>query len=231
MKARGLVIVLSFAFSLFVFSGCQRAENANVAPVASPTAETVDTAAIEAELLRIENDWPRVIREKDVAAVERVEAEDGIFVYPDGTLGDKATDVRDMQSGALTADSWEVSDLKINVLNKDAAVVTGRTNVKNGKYKMPDGKTADISGQYRFVDTFARRDGQWKLVAGCGVPIRQPNAAASPSASPSAKASPSAAASPASEASPTASGSPGRRTLPPIRIQPGRVTAPPRPTP
>ena len=58
MKARGLVIVLSFAFSLFVFSGCQRTDNANVAPVASPTAETIDTAAIEAELTRIENRMP-----------------------------------------------------------------------------------------------------------------------------------------------------------------------------
>ena len=125
MKARGLVIVLSFAFSLFVFSGCQRTDNANVAPVASPTPETIDTAAIEAELTRIENDWPRIMREKDVAAVERLEAEDAVFVYPDGSVGDKSTEVRDMQSGAVTADGWQVGELRIVVLNKDAAVATG----------------------------------------------------------------------------------------------------------
>jgi len=230
MKARGLVIVLSFVFSLFVFSGCQRTDNANVAPVASPTPETIDTAAIEAELTRIENDWPRIMREKDVAAVERLEAEDAVFVYPDGSVGDKSTEVRDMQSGAVTADGWQVGELRIVVLNKDAAVATGRTTITNGKYKMPDGKSTDISGQYRFVDTFVRRDGQWKMAAGVATPIREPNAAASPAASPATKPSPAATGSPVQAASPAASASPGRRPLPPIKLQP-RVPPVIKPTP
>ena len=169
---------------------------------AAPTPETVDTAAIQSELLRIENDWPRVIREKDVAAVRRVEADDLIIVYPDGTVGDKAQDIKDIESGALTAESTEMADLKVNVIDKDAAVATGRVIIKNGKFKMPDGKSIDISGQYRFVDTFARRNGEWKLVAGASVPVRDPGptTSASPGASPAAKASPSAPARP----SPTA---------------------------
>src|SRR6266496_2667893 len=111
MKRNSLWLILSLAFALALMSGCQKAaENANtMAPAASPTAETINTAAIETELIRIENDWPRVIKQKDVEAVKRVEADDGIFVYPDGTIGDKATDVKDMENGALSADSWEVS--------------------------------------------------------------------------------------------------------------------------
>ena len=223
MKRRGSWVVLSLGFSLVLLSGCQKAaEDTNRAAAPSPTTETIDTAAIETELLRLENDWPRVIKEKDIEAVKRLEADDGVFVYPDGTVGDKTTDVKDMENGALSADSWEMMDLKVTVLNKDAAVVSGRSVVKNGKYKLPDGKSIDISGQYRFIDTFARRKGEWKLVAGAATPIRQPAAATSPS--PETKASPA--------ASPAVTASPAIRPLPPVKIPP-RVKVSPvvKPTP
>lgn len=221
MKRRGLWAVMSLAFSLVLLNACQKTAE-KVAPAPSPTPETVDTAAIEAELLRIENDWPRIIKEKDAEAVKRIEADDAIFVYPDGSVGDKNVDVNDIGSGALSADSWETLDLKVNVLNKDAAVVSGRHLIKNGRYKNPDGTSADISGNYRFVETFVRRDGAWKIVAGLTTKITSQAATASPSPSPSpaAKASPAAAAaaSPSVVASPAAS--PARRPLPPIRIPP-----------
>ena len=222
MKQKGFLGVLLVAFSLVLFSGCQKAaEDTNrAAAPPSPTAETINTAAIETELLRIENDWPRVIKEKDVEAVKRVEADDGVFIYPDGTIGDKATDVQDMERGALSADSWEVMDLKVNVVNKDAAVASGRSVVKNGKYKTPEGKSIDISGQYRFIDTFARRNGEWKLVAGASTPIREPG----PTASPTVKASPAAAASPAMKASPAMTASPA--TKPPQKL-PSATKVPP----
>ncbi|MDQ2922621.1 MAG: nuclear transport factor 2 family protein, partial [Acidobacteriota bacterium] len=154
------------------------------------------------------NDWPRVIKEKDAEAVRRVEAEDVVVVYPDGGLGDKTQDVKDIETGALSADSVEMADLKVNVLSGDAAVVSGRMIVKKGKYKTPDGKSIDISGQYRFIDTFAKRNGEWKLVAGASAPVRQPVPAASPTASPAAKSSPATMASPAAKASPAKKASP-----------------------
>lgn len=204
MKGKGLWAILLLVFSLVLLNSCQKAaqdtNSAGPAANTSAAAETIDTAAIEAELTRIEKDWPRAIKEKDVEAIKRLEADDGIFVYPDGGMGDKSTDVKDMESGALSADSWEIMDLKVTVLSRDAAVVSGRRVVKNGKYKMPDGKAIDISGQYRFIDTFARRNGEWKLVAGAATPIREAAAAASPA--PAAKASPAVAASSAATASP-----------------------------
>jgi hypothetical protein len=201
MKRKAFLAIGLAAILGLVFTGCRPAEtNRSEAPAATP--ETVDTAAIQTELLRIENDWPRVVREKDAAAARRVEGDDIVIVYPDGNVGDKTQDIKDIESGAMTAESVEMADLKVNVLDKDAAVVTGRMIIKNGKFKMPDGKSIEISGQYRFVDTFARRNAEWKLVAGASVPIREPGpaTAASPGASPAAKASPTAPARP----SPTA---------------------------
>ena len=194
-----------------LLSGCQPAANTNQPVVATSTSpERIDTASIQAELLRIENDWPRVIKERDIAAIERVEADDAVFIYPDGSVGNKATDVKDMQTGALTAESWVVSDLAVTVIDADAAFVSGRSSVRNGKYKMPDGKTIDISGEYRFIDTFARRNGAWKLVAAASVRVQAPTATASPAMT----ASPAKAASPAMKPSPATKPSPAMKASP-----------------
>jgi ketosteroid isomerase-like protein len=188
MRKLSLATTLVAVVSLFAFIqiACQPAADTNRSDaVTAPTnanRETVDAAAIEAELLRIERDWPRVVKERDVAAVGRVEADDAIFVYADGSLGNKQRDLADISSGAMTADDIEMSDLKVKVLDNDAAIVTGQTEIKNGRYKMADGKTADISGKYRFIDTFARQGGDWKLVAGMSTKITAPAASASPAA-------------------------------------------------
>ena len=205
MRKINLAAAMMAVVSLFTFVqiACQPAADTNRSESLAPPntnsgKETVDTASIESELLRIENDWPRVVKEKDVAAVGRVEADDAIFVYPDGSVGNKQQDLNDIGGGALTADSIVMSDLKVKVLDSDAAFVTGQTEVKNGKYKTPDGKTKDISGKFRFIDTFARRNGEWQLVAGISTQITAtPVASASPAASPAMKPSPAAKAAPA----------------------------------
>ncbi len=232
MKHIASVAALLVALSLLSFSqlGCQRAPDTNrsesTAANANSANEMVDTAAIESELLRIENDWPRVMREKDIIAVKSVEADDGIFIRPDGTIVTRADDIKDMESGAFSADSLEMADLKVKVLDKDAAVVSGITIINGGKYKLPDGKTIDISGQYRFIDTFARRDSKWQIVA--GVSVKAPSSSATPSAkaSPAASASPTAAASPAVRPSPVMRPSPVVRPSPAMRPSPA-TTRPP----
>lgn len=223
MRKFTLMAALAAAVSLFTFGqmACQPAPEPGRDPAAAPNTnpgkEAVDTAAIEAELLRIENDWPRVVKEKDVAAVGRVDADDAVFIYPDGSVGNKETELRDIASGAMSADSIVIKDLKVKVLDSDAALVIGHNELKNGKIKTPDGKTMDISGEYRFIDTFVRRNGEWKLVAGLATKIQAPTAAASPAAKVSPAASPAAKASPAASPAarvPAAASSPATKATP-----------------
>jgi ketosteroid isomerase-like protein len=215
MKRTVFLGACSLGLSVLLLSGCQPAANTNQpVVVTNPSPERVDTASIQTELLRIENDWPRVVKEKDVAAVERVEADDAVFIYPDGSVGNKAQDVKDMRTGALTADSWAVSDLAVTVLDADSAFVVGHSTVHNGKYKMPDGKTIDISGEYRFIDTFARRNGEWKLVAGASVRVMAPTASASPAMMASPAMSPAMKPSPAMKASPMMTHTPAVKASP-----------------
>lgn len=195
-------IALAVAFLALFIVGCEPAENTNTTTtqvIATP-APTPDKDAIVAEITRIENDWPRIIREKDGAAVRRLEADDVMIVYPDGNAGNKEQDVKDIEAGLMTFDVWDISELKVNVIDSDTAAATLLITVRNGKIKTPDGRTQDISGKYRVIDTFVRRNSQWQLVASGVTPLSR--AAAAASSSPSPKASPAATSSPRSTASP-----------------------------
>ena len=89
-----------------------------------------------------------------------------MIVYPDGTLATKADEVSTIESGAVTADAFDMVDPKVTVVNADSAFITGRSVIRNGKYKDATTKKAiDISGEYRFLDVYRRRDGKWQAVA------------------------------------------------------------------
>lgn len=216
MKRKGFWAITSLAFTVLFLNGCEPTTVTTNSPGANDSrvaTAPVDKPAIEAALLKIENDWPRVMREKDGAAVRRVYADDAVLIYPDGSLGTREEDAKGTEEGMLTAESVELADLKVNVLNNDAAIVTGRTIMKNAKLNPPNTKPIDITGEYRFVDTFAKRNGEWKLVAGISTKI-QSMGGPTASPSPGAKASPAAAASPAAKATPAAKVSPTMKASP-----------------
>jgi hypothetical protein len=86
--------------------------------------------------------------------------------------------VRNAESGAMTVGAWELKDTKVTVLSADAAFITGRGIIKNGKYKDPVTNTVtNISGEYRFTDIYARRNGQWLAVSSQVTKIKNPSAA------------------------------------------------------
>jgi len=222
---KGLLLSLaigSLALTLFACSTPQNTNTAATAPAATPEA-TPDTAVITAEVTKIEKDWPRILKERDAATARRIEADDIVLVYPEGQTGGKDQDVKDVEAGNVTFDSWEVSDINVKILNADAAVANFRLTVVKGKYKTPDGSQQDISGHYIGLDTFVRRNGQWQIIASSVVKLSaaaeqalnansKPTPATSPS--PAAKASPAMKASPATKASPSAKPSPVRRASP-----------------
>jgi ketosteroid isomerase-like protein len=181
---------LVLALLVLGLTGCQPAAapdtNRN-APTASatPAKETVDPKALEAELVKMEREWAAAAETHNAEAVRRIVADDAVIVYPDGTAATKADEVRAIESGAITADSWALLDPKATLINPDTAYLTGRSVVKNGKYKDANMKRAiDISGEYRFLNIYARRDGKWQVVASQATKVENPAPTASPSASP-----------------------------------------------
>lgn len=163
------VLALFVTAVAMILTGCQPAVDTNrnqALAKASPQKEAFDPAAIEAEVIKLEREWADANKTHNSEAVRRLVADDAVIVYPDGTLATKADEVRTIESGAITADAFEMVDPKVTVVNADSAFITGRSVIRNGKYKdATTKKTIDISGEYRFLDVYSRRDGKWQAVA------------------------------------------------------------------
>ena len=114
---------------VLLLAGCQRAAaptnlaDGGAAAAAPSPQERFDPAAIEAELIKMERDWAGAAKNKDADTVRRVLADDVVITYPDGQTGTKADEVRTIETGAVTADAWELLDPKVTVLNADSAFI------------------------------------------------------------------------------------------------------------
>jgi len=188
-------LALLVGLIVLVLTGCQPAADTNrnlAAASATPARETFDPTAIEAEVIRIERAWYNATKTHSAEAAKGFLADNAVIVYPDGTAATKADEIRAIESGAMTADTYEMLESKVTVINADSAFITGRSTIKNGKYAVPgQKKPIDISGEYRFLDVYARRDGKWQVVASQAVKIDPAVVAAAAAAvSPSPKTSP-----------------------------------------
>ena len=184
MNRNVLSIMLALAIAAIGLASLSCSSNGDTNRDASLTtnkntrAEPVDTASIETALKKMETEWADAYKTKNAAAVRRILADDIVTIAPDGTTGTKSDEIQLAETGAFTSDSWETHDTKVTVIDADAAFVTGRTAIKNGKLKDPkSGKTLDISGEYRFLDVYAKRDGNWQVVASQVTKIAEPAAA------------------------------------------------------
>jgi ketosteroid isomerase-like protein len=122
-------------------------------------------AGVENQIKKLEQDWAQATVKSGAAAVDQYEADDIIDTDPNGRVTDKAQDKTDLSSGDLKFQSIELSDLKVRVYG-DTAVAAG-TNILNGTYK-----GQDISGKYRYTDTWVKRNGKWQVVATQGTKIQ-----------------------------------------------------------
>jgi ketosteroid isomerase-like protein len=180
------VLSLTLAFALAAIglasTGCASKADTNVnsslTTNRNSAPEPLNTAAIETELKKMEADWANAYKTKDAAATRRILADDAILTYPDGTTGTKNDEIQMTETGAFSADAWDILDAKVTVLDADAAFMTGRTVIKNGKLKDPSsGQMVNITGEYRFLDVYAKRNGNWQIVASQVTKVQSPEAA------------------------------------------------------
>jgi ketosteroid isomerase-like protein len=93
----------------------------------------------------------------DADTIGNYMADDWTIIGTDGSVGDKATFLELVRSGALTHDVMESHDLNVRVYG-DTAVVTAR-GVSGGKYQ---GEPFYLVERASCV--FVRQEGQWKCV-------------------------------------------------------------------
>ena len=109
------------------------------------------------ELARFEQEFTQAVVANDAAAIGRFVADDWVIVDADGSVIDRSRFISVIESGALTHDSMESTDLEVRV-HGDTAVVTGITT-SEGQF-MGQG----FATRERATDVLARLDGRWICV-------------------------------------------------------------------
>jgi ketosteroid isomerase-like protein len=116
------------------------------------------TSRVEDQIKKLERDWAQAVVKEGAASVNQYEADDIITTDPTGRVTNKAADRSDLSSGDYKVESEELSDLEVLVYGNTA--VATATNAMKGTYK-----GQDLSGKYRFTDTWVKRNGRWQVVA------------------------------------------------------------------
>lgn len=109
-------------------------------------------------MTKLENERVQALLRNDTAFIERVYADDYVVTGANGVVRTRAQVVADMKSGVQKNESITNDDVKVRV-HGDTAVVTGRTTQK-GEYKGQPSISPVL-----FTRVYARRGGQWQLVA------------------------------------------------------------------
>jgi ketosteroid isomerase-like protein len=116
------------------------------------------SGSVEQELIKLELEWANANVKVDVAFLDKIIADDWVFTDPDGVIWTKAGSLASLKSGEDKVSSMVTDDTKARVYG-DAAVVMGR-NVTKETFK---GK--DVSGTFRWTDTWIKKAGRWQCVA------------------------------------------------------------------
>jgi ketosteroid isomerase-like protein len=146
-----------------------------LAPAILAADGSADNSAVR-EIQELEAQFGRAVIAGDRAYYDRVLAEDFTHTSHSGVFKTRAQfmaeskfdEQKDLKSARTRYDAYDVDDLAIRIYG-DTAVVTGRTS--------PKGRTAQgqpITGQYRYLRVWVKRQGRWQAVAFQGTRIAQP---------------------------------------------------------
>src|SRR5215218_5887065 len=97
----------------------------------------------------------------DVAALDRLIADELLFTGPDGQLGTKADDLEAHRSGAVRFRAHEPEELRVRRVGTDVAVTALRAQLA------VEVAGTLVRGTFRYTRVWARDDaGQWRIVGG-----------------------------------------------------------------
>jgi ketosteroid isomerase-like protein len=109
------------------------------------------------ELIALAREWDRSMVENDADAIGRYMADDWVIVGPDGRVGDRATFLGLVESGALTHDVMESHDLEVRRYGETAVVLS--RGISGGKYQGQPFREVE-----RVSCVFVRAAGRWRCV-------------------------------------------------------------------
>ena len=129
-------------------------------PVDAKTAPSTGSS-VEQELLKLEREWLDAYTKRDVAAMERIEADDFVITFPNGQMSNKAQQVDSLKRPAPAGPppQFHTEGTKVRLLGDNVAILSG---IVVGKYQIGGKEVVENS---RYTDVWAKRDGRWQVVA------------------------------------------------------------------
>jgi ketosteroid isomerase-like protein len=115
-------------------------------------------AAAQQSLEDIEKAWAAAVETNDPNKIGRFFTDDFLFVGAGGVLQNRTEHLDDFASGRLKLESVQVKSVTAHAY--DAFAVVNTLVAVKGKFG-----DRDITGDYRFMDTFRRTGKEWSAVA------------------------------------------------------------------
>ena len=145
MRSIFLIVALMIATS-YLASGQKRGRDA-----------ALNTDAKQ-EVMEVMRRYEEAYGQNNVAALDRILAEDFVFTSSRSIVVTKAQELSDIRSGEMKTESAGIDELQVRGRGT-AAVVTGRATLKGVWHGQ------DFSGQYRVTATWIKEAGHWRLLA------------------------------------------------------------------
>jgi hypothetical protein len=95
---------------------------------------------------------------KDRATMERLMADDYSYTHSNGTVNDKAADIKETMSDDIKWTGTKSDDLKVRTYD-NVAVVTGQLTLTGSAKNY-------VPGPRRITEIWVKRDGRWQNVGG-----------------------------------------------------------------
>jgi ketosteroid isomerase-like protein len=122
------------------------------------TKATLDARAEQA-VRRLEREWLDAGHNKDVAAMDRILANDFIITFGDGSVRDKDEVMRRLRVGTRNPNEYDwTEDSEVRV-HGNTAIIVGRY-----RYRLRE-KDKETVSESRYTDTYIKRKGHWQVVA------------------------------------------------------------------
>ena len=128
------------------------------------TTGRTQTSDVAQQLSQLEQRLAKAIVERDLQTYNSILAPDWTTIDLAGRVLSKSQVMEELASKKRQIESARIDDIRVRELG-EVAVVTGRTTA-TGTYQ---GKRSTV--ELRFTDVFAKRGGQWQVVASQGTQV------------------------------------------------------------
>lgn len=155
---RIFLTLVAIATTAILSSCTSTGEKTSLTPAPSSVAAADSGANAEQEVRAAHQEYDRAWLQQDVAAFDRLLADDATQIDPEGKVLSKAEILANAKSGDLKLEVGQSDDVKIRVYGNTAVVSAHWTEKSTDKGK-------PFAGTMRNVAVYVKKNGRWQVVS------------------------------------------------------------------